>query len=180
MAKIVIISDVYHSVAKPSDVYDAEHISEKLLSSVSEDDYGLLVDALEGEKEPADVLVFCGDYVVGSESIDKKRQAMKDFVAFLEKVENSDKIIKGDNKARHIVIVPGNHDINRGEDGIYETFKDKTSRYLTPFSKGNDHHYAPTFVFDSLELVIDRETTSDNSSTLNERVGVCGAVSMVE
>lgn len=173
MAKIIVVSDIHHSASAASDVYDAEHVSHELIDSVKDNTYDLLLRALENEKEPADLLVFCGDYVVGREDNIDKHKAIDAFAEFLSKVECSNSVLSGDDKANRIIIAPGNHDVTRNTGDTsesYELFRDKTSRYLTPFTKDPHHPYAPTFVFDSLKLIVSCETTNDNSSTTNEKV----------
>ena len=169
MAKIVFISDIHHSVSKIPDVFDVDHINKSLTESLSENIYELLLSALAEEKEPADIIVFCGDYIIGSDSDSEKEKAMNAFVKFLEKIETSDCIMsEGSEKKNRIIVVPGNHDITRGKKKeIYNRFKTLLSRYRTPFTDIKDCSTAPTFIFDEYKLIIDCETTEDAASTVN-------------
>ena len=170
MARIIVISDLHFSSSDHKDVYDSEGVSEKLTASLSENIYDLLLSALESEKESPDLLVFCGDYVVARETEEEKKKAMDCFISFLRKIENSRKILKGNRKNERIVIVPGNHDIVRGDEEIYKNFRSALSRYRTPFTDPLDCSDAPTFVYNKLKLIVDCEATEDNSSTSNEKI----------
>ena len=171
MAKIILISDIHLSMIDHDDVYDVDHISGKLTKSLSEEIYDPLFAALENEKEPADLIVFCGDYVLGRESEEKRRESYEAFVHFLEKIEKSKKILKiKNNKKSRIIIVPGNHDICRDSDEIYKEFLTHLNFYRTPFTRKVDVKTTPMFIFKNLKLIIDCEATEDNSSTLNEKI----------
>ena len=170
MAKIVVISDLHYSKSRYDDVYDADQINDSLVDNISEDIYDQLFSALEGEKEPADILIFCGDFVIGGNSEAEKKKSFDAFVKFLDSVEKSTNILQGDEKEKRIVIVPGNHDIMRGRKKIYKEFKDKLNRYLTPFSDMTEYADSPTYVFDDLKLIIDCETTVNNASTSNKKI----------
>ena len=133
MARIIVISDLHFSSSDHKDVYDSEGVSEKLTASLSENIYDLLLSALESEKESPDLLVFCGDYVVARETEEEKKKAMDCFISFLRKIENSRKILKGNRKNERIVIVPGNHDIVRGDGDLLE-IKSTFGSYITESS----------------------------------------------
>ena len=171
MSKIVVISDLHYSISNKPDVYDVDKVGDDMPESVSVDIYELLLSALEGEKEPADLLILCGDFVIGRNTIADKKKSLEAFVSFLEEVERSDKILRSDTKAKRIIIVPGNHDIMRGRAQIYKDFKDKLKRYLTPFTDiTTENPDSPTFVFDDLRLIVDCETTVSNSSTVSNKI----------
>lgn len=171
MARIVVISDLHYSRSRHDDIYDSERINEGLVENLSEDIYDQLFCALEGEKEPADLLILCGDFVFGGDSELEKKRSFDAFVEFLKKIEKSDNILNGEDREKRIIIVPGNHDIVRGRKKIYKDFKEKLNRYLTPFADPTpENPDPPTFVFDDLRLIIDCETTVSNSSTVNTKI----------
>ena len=173
MARILVISDIHYSKTKNIDVYDSEQISSTLRETLSENTYDILLEAIKNEKEPIDLFIFCGDYVIGSDTKDNKKESIKDFKAFLQKMEDSDSIfkhIKKDERKKRIIIVPGNHDIERESKQIYNVFKKAFKDYRTPFSKNDGHNNAPTYIYDKLKLIIDCEETEDTSATKNERI----------
>ena len=170
MARIIVLSDLHYSKSNHDDVYDADQISDSVVYDISEDYYEQLFCALEGEKEPADLFIFCGDFINGGNTEADKKKSFDSFVEFLHKIENSKKILQGDEREKHIVVVPGNHDILRGRKSIYKEFKNRLNKYLTPFSDRLEQIDSPTFVFDDLRIIIDCETTSNNSSTTNSKI----------
>lgn len=171
MAKILCLSDIHFMESEKSYVY-GEKFSEKLIRSVGIDKLDVLFAAIE-EMGPIDLLVFCGDYIVGKNDKEEKRKSINKFIDFLERVENSTNIFR--REIRHtcdrILIVPGNHDINRDESDILDDFNRKLNKYLTPFeSKGRRQKYAPVFIFNKLKLIVACESTVNNSATINEEV----------
>lgn len=168
MAKILCISDIHFSDSKSSSVY-GDSPSEKLTHSLDDNPLQLLFEAIEGIG-PVDLLIFCGDYIVGGDSLEKKDKAMNAFLEFLHRLEHSDKVFKTNTILawQHILVIPGNHDINRKEEDIFDKFKEKLKNYMTPFSDNKkDQEYAPIFKFDDLKLIVACESTVDNSATIN-------------
>lgn len=173
MARILVISDIHYSKTKCNDVYDSEHINENLPKILSENIYDILLSAIENEKEPIDLIIFCGDYVIGSDTKDNKKESFKDFKGFLQRIEDSDLIfthIKKEERKKRIIIVPGNHDIDRDSEQIFNIFKKTFKDYRTPFSKKDFHNNAPTYIYDDLKLIIDCEETENSSATKNNKI----------
>lgn len=171
MAKILCLSDIHFEESKNSYIY-GEKFSEELLNSVGVNKLDVLFAAME-EIGPIDLLIFCGDYIVGKDNKEEKRKSINTFIDFLEKVENSTDIFgdKMDHTCDRILVVPGNHDINRDEIDILDDFNRKLNKYLTPFkSKVKPQEYAPVFVFDELKLIVACESTVNNSATINTEI----------
>lgn len=125
------------------------------------------------EMGPIDLLIFCGDYIVGKNDKDKKRKSINAFIDFLERVENSANIFSNEisHTCDRILVVPGNHDINRDKEDILDDFNKKLSRYLTPSeTKGRRQNYAPVFIFEELNLIVACESTVSNSATINTEI----------
>ncbi len=170
MAKILCISDIHFSTSD-TNVY-GEKINEDLTGSLSIDKLDLLFDAME-EMGPIDLLVFCGDYVFGKEAKEEKNKALEKFLGFLENVEKSSKIFSDEIacKSDYIVIVPGNHDIDRDQEKILNDFKEKLHKYITPFKEKSKYHsFAPTFIFDEYKVVLTCVSTVENSATKNKEI----------
>lgn len=168
MAKILCISDIHFSESTDLYVY-GDKINENFSRSISASKLDILFSAME-EIGPVDLIIFCGDYIIGKNSESEKRESINSFLSFLNRVENSPKIFKAEisHPCDRILIVPGNHDINRGENNILEDFINKLNKYLTPFeNKGRRQEFPPLFIFDDLKLIVACESTVENSSTKN-------------
>lgn len=173
MARIVCISDLHLGEFEENDVY-GKTPSTQVTKSISEDSLAILEEALEYnfKKEKMDLMIFCGDYIKGADSAEKKERAKKRFKEFLKRIEQLDIFRNENNKRNKIMIVPGNHDVNREKEDILEEFKDVTESYLTPF-RGEfspEGIVAPTYIFDDLKLIVDCESTVDNSAAQSEDV----------
>ena len=171
MTKVLCLSDIHFTESEKSYVF-GERISEKLFNSVGVNKLDVLFAAME-EIGPIDLLIFCGDYIVGKNDKEEKRKSINAFIDFLEKVENSPNIFRGEiiHTCDRILVVPGNHDVNRDEGDILDEFNKKLNRYLTPFeAKGRRQKYAPVFIFDELKLIVACESTVNNSATINSEI----------
>lgn len=171
MAKVLCLSDIHLTESEKSYVY-GEKFSKKLVDSVGVDKLDVLFAAME-EIGPIDLLIFCGDYIVGKNDKEEKRKSINIFIDFLERVENSPNIFKSEinHTCDRILVVPGNHDVNRDEGDILDDFNKKLNRYLTPSeAKGRRQKYAPVFIFDELKLIVACESTVDNSATINSEI----------
>lgn len=171
MAKILCLSDIHYKESEKSYVY-GEKISEKLFDSVGVNKLDVLFAAME-EIGPIDLLIFCGDYIVGKNDKEEKIESINTFIDFLKRVENSPNIFKSEisHTCDRILVVPGNHDVNRDESDILDDFNKKLSRYLTPSEdKGRRQKYAPVFIFDELKLIVACESTVNNSATINSEI----------
>lgn len=158
MARIFCISDLHYSINE-SDIY-GEDINIKITQNLKTDRLEILFSALE-ELGGIDLLIFCGDIVLGNENIEDKIKSLDVFLKFLSKIENSEKIFNytGDISKR-ILIVPGNHDINRNDKDMINKFKLRFCRYITPFTESKQvYRYAPIFIFDDIKLIIACEST---------------------
>ena len=96
MAKILCLSDIHFTESEKSYVY-GERISEKLFDSVGVNKLDVLFAAME-EIGPIDLLIFCGDYIVGKNDKEEKRKSINIFIDFLERVENSPNIFRSEIK----------------------------------------------------------------------------------
>ena len=74
MARIICLSDLHYSVGE-SDIY-GEEINTELTNKLKTDRLNLLFSALEDLGE-IDLLIFCGDIVLGRESKENKIEAKK-------------------------------------------------------------------------------------------------------
>ena len=171
MAKILCISDIHFTKSDPSNVY-GENFNSDLVQSIGVNKFDILFSALE-EIGPIDLLIFCGDYIIGKKDSEDKKQSINTFLEFLKKVENSTSIF--DKSINHtcdrILIVPGNHDVLREDNQILDEFNSKLSKYLTPAEgRGRRQKYAPVFAFDELKLLIACESTVNNSATINKEI----------
>ena len=171
MAKILCLSDIHFTESERACFY-GEKINEELVCSIGTNKLDILFAAME-EIGPIDLLIFCGDYIVGKNNKDEKRKSMNTFMDFLNKVENSRNIFGSEIRHTYdrILVVPGNHDINRDEEDILNDFNKQLNRYLTPFeSKGRRQENAPVFIFNELKLIVACESTVDNSATINTEI----------
>lgn len=171
MAKILCLSDIHFTKSEKSCVY-GEKFSEELSDSVGVNKLDILFSAME-EIGPIDLLIFCGDYIVGKNDKEEKRKSINTFMGFLDRVENSPNIFRSEinHTCERILVVPGNHDVNRDESDILDDFNKKLNRYLTPSeTKGRRQKYAPVFIFDELKLIVACESTVNNSATINTEI----------
>ena len=170
MARIICLSDLHYSVGE-SDIY-GEEINTELTNKLKTDRLNLLFSALEDLGE-IDLLIFCGDIVLGRESKENKIEAIKIFTEFLERIENSVRIFNNDIKdfSQRILIVPGNHDINREDKDVLVEFKLRLKKYVNPyFSIKRMHPFAPIFIFDDIKLIIACESTVELGATENTKI----------
>ena len=143
-----------------------------MFDSVGVNKLDVLFAAME-EIGSIDLLIFCGDYIVGKNDKEEKIKSINTFIDFLKRVENSPNIFKSEisHTCDRILVVPGNHDVNRDESDILDDFNKKLSRYLTPSEdKGRRQKYAPVFIFDELKLIVACESTVNNSATINSEI----------
>lgn len=168
MAKILCLSDIHFNYLEKSDSY-GETINPDLEKSFESDKFQVLLEALECIG-PIDLLILCGDYILGKNSDEVKTESFNIFLSFLKKIEASEKLFNSNVKSINdrIIIIPGNHDVARGcEDGLSD-FKQKTARYLSPFYRGDrKQKHAPVFIFDDLKLIVACQSTVNNSATEN-------------
>lgn len=170
MARIICLSDLHYSTEE-NDIY-GEEVNAEFTTKMKTDRLNVLFSALEDFGE-IDLLIFCGDIVLGKESKENKLKAIHDFSDFLNKIENSERIFKSniDDSSKRILIVPGNHDINREDRDVLGAFKLLLNRYITPFSTNKRvHPFAPIFIFDDIKLIIACESTVELGATENTKI----------
>ncbi|MFX1364670.1 MAG: radical SAM protein [Promethearchaeota archaeon] len=99
-----------------------------------------------------DFLFFCGDYATGKDNIDnlKKSPRFNEMLTFLKDLKENTKE-KFINFMDRVLIVPGNHDIKRGEKLPLKIFKTKFKDYLTPYTKKK---FAPLYIYNDLKIAI--------------------------
>lgn len=142
--------------------------------SVGKDDLKILLSSIE-EIGPIDLLVFCGDIIIGKDSESIKDNSLNEIGDFINCISKSPKIFS--ENITHIwdriIYVPGNHDVdreNRGKilAGVSNLFKFS----LSPIST-EDHRnqsYSPIFIFDDLKLIVSVISTIDNSCSENKNI----------
>lgn len=170
MARIVCLSDLHYSIGE-SDIYGDE-FNPELTAKLKTDRLNILFSALE-DLGMIDLLIFCGDNIIGNESKTNKQESIKIFTEFLEKIENSTKIFNDNinDVSKRILIVPGNHDVNRKEKDKLGEFRLWLSKYITPYSSvRRTHPFAPIFIFDELKLIVACESTVELGSTENTKI----------
>ncbi len=117
MVKILCISDIHYSASKNNGVYTEDNEID-VKNSVGKDDLKILLSSIE-EIGPIDLLVFCGDIIVGKDSKSLKDESLNDIEEFINSISKSQKIFS--ENITHIwdrtIYVPGNHDVNRNSNG---------------------------------------------------------------
>lgn len=176
MARIVCISDLHLGSNDTQGIY-GNHINESFAKSIGTKKGEILCEALRNLNSKADIIVFCGDYVTGRDSIEKTEEAYSEFVNLLNLINSNATDIFSDISIpvnNRIIILPGNHDVERVENGDpLRIFKDKFSKYITPFYNDGLNaitKYAPVYVFDEFKLIVACISTVNNSSTLNDDI----------
>ena len=172
MAKILCISDIHHSTKGNPGVY-TDDPAMKLPSDVAIKDISILLAAME-DIGPIDLLVFCGDMITGWDSSGKKQEALGEIEQLINGVINSKKIFgkEVDDAYKRIVYVPGNHDVDRSNEGkLQQGIPEIFNPCLHPQYKNKRvHQYAPIFIFDDLKLIVAAVSTVENSCSKNENV----------
>lgn len=171
MAKILCLSDIHFDISERTDSYGDE-INTSLVESFETNKFQTMLNTFE-RIGPIDLLVFCGDYILGRNSSEQKKEAFDKFIEFLQCIEKSEKLFNLDIKSinERIILIPGNHDIKREDGNILKEFKDRTNRYLSTLSEQDRvQPYSPIFVFDDLKVIVACVSTVDNSATKNQKL----------
>lgn len=171
MAKILCLSDIHFDISERANSY-GEEINPSLVDSFETNKFQTMLDSFE-RIGPIDLLVFCGDYILGRNSSEQKKEAFDKFIEFLQCIEKSEKLFNSDIKSinERIILIPGNHDIKRQDENILKEFKDRTNRYLSTLSeRDRAQPNSPIFVFDDLKVIVACISTVDNSATKNQKL----------
>ena len=173
MVKIFCISDIHYSATKNRGVY-TEDPAVDVRNSVGRDDLDILLSAIE-EIGPIDLLVFCGDIIVGKDSDSLKDESLKAIADFINRISQSNKIFSENitDVWDRIIYVPGNHDVDRNNSGnILAGVSDLFKSAHSPVSAGKrrNQHYSPNFIFDDLNLIVSVISTVDNSCSENKNI----------
>lgn len=172
MTRILCLSDMHFDANKVSGVYSEDRLdNEEFLESINtRDPKHLLLEAIRNEEEPFDLIVYCGDCIDGPGGT----QSFNGFQEFMTDIRGTGKVsLRGphDDVRNHIVVAPGNHDVDRRTKEGLESFKRVMNEYLTPYRVSSDSFQnAPTYVFDDYKLIITCETTAENCATENQEV----------
>ena len=176
MARILCVSDLHLGSNDNKEVYGSP-INDKLRDSVGIDKRDLLLDSLKNLEPKVDIIIFCGDYVTGRDNGEDSEKSYDEFLELLKRIdESSDEIFPDEDIPvyNRIVITPGNHDVDRDNEGEELTvFKEKMKAYMTPYYKDTESSIcenAPVYVFDKLKLMIACVSTVDNSATRNKEI----------
>lgn len=167
---IVIVSDVHLGSNDDKGVY-GESPNAGLKRSVEVDKLSLLKTALQQryQRDKIDLLVFLGDYVTGRDDTADKDTSFKNFLSFLKELEDMSSLFRDPNHVRdYIVIVPGNHDIERGDEEPLRKFQESFKDYITPFrskSFGVCQLGAPLFIYEKQKLLVACISTVNHAST---------------
>ena len=172
MAKILCISDIHHSAKGNPGVY-TDDPAVKLNSNVGMKDIRVLLAAME-EIGPIDLLILCGDIITGKDSVGKKQEALDEINQLLNGIINSKKIFREEagDPTKRIIYVPGNHDVDRGNEGkLHQGIPEIFNQCLHPyFNNTRVQKYAPVFIFDDLKLIVAAVSTVENSCSKNENI----------
>lgn len=171
MAKILCLSDIHFDFSETCDSY-GEAINSKLTESLESDKFKIMLEAFE-KIGPIDLLVFCGDYILGRNSDETKIKSFEEFQKFLNKIESSPKLFNENVTSINdrIILIPGNHDVSRTDEDALSRFKKLTTSYISPlYEKNRKHPNAPVFIFDELKLIVACISTVNNSVTENEKI----------
>lgn len=167
---IVIVSDVHLGSNDGKGVY-GKSPNAGLEHSVEVDKLSLLKTALQQryQHDKIDLLIFLGDYVTGRDDTDNKEASFNSFLDFLREIESLSSLFHDPDHVRdYIVIVPGNHDIERGSEEPLRKFQECFKDYITPFrskSYGVCHLGAPLFVYEKQKLLVACISTVNHAST---------------
>lgn len=134
-----------------------------------------IYNALSALNPLPDLILFSGDYVTGKDS-PKDYGPCKDLLSHL--AVNRDKFLSKWSIAAEfsdrILLVPGNHDVERGRGDFLEQFRSAFQDYLThltlrtpasPFRK-----FAPLFVYENLKLAIYCLSTVDVATKADSEI----------
>lgn len=166
MARILCISDLHCTEEK----IHGNNINPALNSYISKDKFTMLISAIQ-QMGKIDMLILCGDYVFAKDSKETQDRALDKLNEFLEALKRSKGIFSSDHPEDRIIIVPGNHDIEREEKEILKRFKDLTKDYLTPFSEKNGRQdFPPIFVFDDIRVIVACESTVETGATHDPKI----------
>lgn len=172
MARILCISDIHYSVKDNPGIY-TDDPAIKLKNDIGTRDVIILLAAME-EIGPIDLLVFCGDMITGKETAGKKQNALNEINQLIDGIVNSKKIFDSsvDDVYKRIIYVPGNHDVDRNNEGcLQQGIPEIFNKCLHPqYNNERVHKYAPIFVFDDLKLIVAAVSTVENSCAKNENI----------
>lgn len=173
---LVIISDIHLGSYDSKGVYGSSP-SKKLRSDVEINKLEVLKKALNNryKNKKIDLLIFVGDYITGPDDPDGKSESMNVFRSFLTEIEELSNLFRNSKHIRdQIIIVPGNHDVERGVEKPLEKFQDKFYGYITPFrTKSGDgvcRLGAPLFVYEEEKLLVACISTVNHASTETDRI----------
>lgn len=112
--------------------------------------------------------------ITGRDSAGKKQEALGEIEQLINGVINSKKIFgdEVDDVYKRIIYVPGNHDVDRTNEGkLQQGIPEIFNKCLHPQYKNKRvHPYAPIFIFDDLKLIVAAVSTVENSCSKNENV----------
>ncbi|OJU12091.1 MAG: hypothetical protein BGN88_02665 [Clostridiales bacterium 43-6] len=168
---IVIISDFHLGSGNDKGVYGTAP-NDQLIDHIGIDKLHILKRALEKRyrNDKIDLLVFLGDYATGRDSREEKQKSYSEFLTFLEDLESVTDIFRyPDHIQDHIIVLPGNHDIQRMQQDVLKDFKFSFSKYINPFRKSSGgvcRLGAPVFVYDDLKMLVACVSTVNHSSTV--------------
>lgn len=156
MPKIIHVSDIHFGTSHANNILSkpgAEHLTSHLEESPTK----YFCPAIAKFDPKADLIFFSGDFVTGKDK-DKDYSAfetlLRDLAGRSNDYFNTAETL---NFFDRVLIVPGNHDPERGSSDPLKAFKEKFNKYLTPYSKQENTHvrrFAPLYIFDSLKIVV--------------------------
>lgn len=172
MIKILCLSDLHYSASKNKGVYTNDSGIE-MKKPIGKDELNILLSSIK-ENGQIDLLIICGDIVVGGDSDEQKKESLDDIKKFITEIVESAEIFATNitHPWERVIYVPGNHDVDRNNsDGIYKGISDLFSKAFSPmYNDSCVQPHAPVFVFDELRLIVSAISTVENSNSGNKKI----------
>lgn len=171
--RILQLSDLHFGSSHETGL-DTKPEAEFLVDSVKHSPVDSLLNGIASFDPLPDLVIMTGDFVTGKDQIKDYTQT-KDILHKL--ASNNSKYLNRNNFDADIIdrilLVPGNHDVERDSHDPLQHFKKAFEDYLTPYttpdSKNNIRKHAPLYVFEKQKLVIYCLSTVEMANIANPK-----------